>query len=222
MPENETLPTIAVLGGTGNEGGGLALRWAHHGYDVIIGSRQQEKAERAAVELNETLGDGTVRGMENADAARAAEVVVLSVPYSAHRATLESVYDVVQGKILVDVTVPLEPPVWVVSLPEGRSAAEEAQEFLGDGVRVVSAFQNVSAVHLTDLEHGVDCDVLVTGDDEAAKQLVLQLVEAAGTRGIDAGPLANALVAESLTALLININRRYKVKHSGIRITGID
>lgn len=221
MPENNTLPTIAVLGGTGSEGGGLALRWAHQGYDVIIGSRQQEKAETAAAELNEKLGGGTVRGMQNTDAAREAEIVVLSVPYAAHRPTLESVRDEVQGKIFVDVTVPLSPPVWEVSLPEGRTAAEEAQAFLGDGVRVVSAFQNVSAVHLNHLEHDVDCDVLVTGDDEDARQQVMKLVEAAGTRGIDAGPLANAIVAESLTALLIGVNRRYKVKSAGIRITGI-
>ncbi|HOA22532.1 MAG TPA: NADPH-dependent F420 reductase [Aggregatilineales bacterium] len=221
MPENNNLPTIAVLGGTGSEGGGLALRWAHQGYNVIIGSRQQEKAERAAAELNEKLGKDVVRGMTNPDAAREADIVVLSVPYSAHRPTLESVYNEVQGKILVDVTVPLSPPVWVVSLPEGRTAAEEAQAFLGEGVRVVSAFQNVSAVHLNHLDHEVDCDVLVTGDDEEARQEVIKLVEAVGTRGIDAGPLANAIVAESLTALLIGVNKRYKVKSAGIRITGI-
>lgn len=222
MPDNETLPTLAVLGGTGHEGGGLALRWAHAGYDVIIGSRSQEKAEGAAAELNEALGIDTVRGMANADAAREADLVVLSVPYAAHQATLEGVFDEVQGKILVDVTAPLAPPVWVVSLPEGRTAAEEAQGYLGEGVRVVSAFQNVSAVHLEDLEHGIDCDVLVTGDDEDAKDEVITLVEAAGMKGVNAGPLANAIVAESLTALLISINKRYKVKSSGIRITGID
>ena len=222
MPENETRPTIAVLGGTGNEGGGLALRWAHAGYDVIIGSRQQEKGERAAAELNEELGSGGVRGMANPDAAREADIVVLSVPYAAHRPTLESVYDEVQGKILVDVTVPLAPPVWVVSLPEGRTAAEEAQAFLGDGVRVVSAFQNISYIHLQALGHDVDCDVLVTGDDPDARAEVIKLVEVVGTRGIDAGPLANAIVAESLTALLIAVNRRYQVKSAGIRITGID
>lgn len=222
MPDNDTLPTIAVLGGTGNEGGGLALRWANGGYDVLIGSRQQEKAENAAAELNETLGGGSIRGMANPDAAREADIVVLTVPYSAHRPTLESVYDEVQGKILVDVTAPLQPPVWTVSLPEGRSAAEEAQALLGENVRVVSAFQNVSHIHLRDLEHGVDCDVLVTGDDEEAKAEVIKLVEATGTRGVDAGLLANAVVAESLTALLIAVNRRYKIKSAGIRITGID
>lgn len=225
MPDtdNQTLPTIAILGGTGAEGSGLALRWARAGYDVIIGSRQQEKAERVTAELNEKLGADLVRGMENPAAARAASVVVLTVPYSAHRPTLESVRGEVQGKILVDVTVPLKPPkVSIVTLPEGRTAAEEAQALLGDGVRVVSAFQNVSAVHLKDPDHPVDCDVLVTGDDPAARGVAIELAAAAGMRGIDAGPLANAIVAEGLTALIIGVNKRYKVRGAGIRITGLD
>jgi NADPH-dependent F420 reductase len=176
-----------------------------------------------AGELNELLGEELIRGMANEDAAREAELVVLTVPYSAHKATLESVRGAVQGKTLVDVTVPLKPPqVSTVNLPEGRTAAEEAQSLLGDGVKVVSAFQNVSASHLKDLDHSVDCDVLVCGDDEEAKLAVLRLAEAADMRGIDAGPLANAIVAESLTPVLVAINRRYKVKGAGIRITGID
>jgi NADPH-dependent F420 reductase len=221
--DNQPLPTIAILGGTGAEGSGLALRWARAGYDVIIGSRQQEKAERVAAELNDKLGEDLIRGMENPAAARAASIAVLTVPYSAHRATLESVRDEVQGKILIDVTVPLKPPnVSVVSLPEGRTAAEEAQAFLGEGVRVVSAFQNVSAVHLKNPDHAIDCDVLVTGDDPAARQVAIDLANAADARGVDAGPLANAIVAEGLTALIIGINKRYKVRGAGIRITGID
>ncbi len=223
MPDSNELPTIAVLGGTGKEGSGLALRWADRGYDVIIGSRQQEKAENAAAELNALLGRDVVRGMANADAAREASIVVLSVPYSAHRATLEGVKDEVQGKILVDVTVPIQPPdITRVALPPGRTAAEEAQALLGSDVRVVSAFQNVSAVHLKDPAHAVDCDVLVSGDDAEAKQAVMALVEAAGMRGVDVGPLANAIVAESLTPVLLGINKRYKVKGAGIRITGIE
>lgn len=219
---NKTL-CIAVLGGTGKEGGGLAFRWANAGYDVVIGSRQSEKATNAAASLNELLGEDRVRGMLNADAAAEADLVVLSVPYGAHGPTLEAVHEQVQGKILVDVTVPIKPPkVTVVQLPEGRTAAEEAQAFLGDTVRVVSAFQNVSAVHLMDLAHGVDCDVLVCGDDAEARTEVISLVEAAGMRGIDAGALANAIVAESLTPVLLNINKRYKIKSAGIRITGID
>lgn len=213
---------IAILGGTGHEGSGLAYRWAHSGHKVIIGSRTLEKAHKAAAEINALLGRDVVSGMLNADAAASAEIVVLTVPYAAHRATLESVREQVQGKILVDVTVPLQPPnITVVTLPPGRTAAEEAQALLGPNVRVVSAFQNVSAIHLKDSSHAVDCDVLVCGDDAAARETVIALAQAAGMRGIDAGPLANAIVAESLTPVLLGINKRYKVKGAGIRITGI-
>nr|MBN1229250.1 NADPH-dependent F420 reductase [Anaerolineae bacterium] len=215
--------TIAVLGGTGSEGSGLAFRWAHAGHNVIIGSRALEKAQRVAEELNDLLGSASILGMTNEDAAQRADVIVLTVPYAAHKPTLESVKDHVQGKVLVDVTVPLNPPkVTRVQLPGGRTAAEEAQALLGDGVKVVSAFQNISASHLKDLDHAIDCDVLITGDDAEAKQGVIELAEAAGMRGINAGPLANAIVAESLTPLLIGLNKRYKVPGAGIRITGID
>lgn len=224
MPDNDKQQIrIAVLGGTGKEGSGLAFRWACAGYGVIIGSRKQEKAERVTDELNNLLGVESIRGMTNEDAAREADIAVLAVPYLAHKITLESVGEYVQGKILVDVTVPLQPPrVTEVILPDGRTAAEEAQTILGKGVRVVSAFQNISAVHLKDINHVVDCDVLVCGDDEDARQQVIALVEAAGMRGIDAGPLANAVVSESLTPLLLCINKRYKVKSAGIRITGVE
>lgn len=223
MPLNPELLTVAVLGGTGKEGSGLAFRWAQHGYPVIIGSRAQEKAQHAAEELNTALGESLIRGADNTAAARAASVVVLTVPYEAHRATLESVHDALQGKILIDVTVPLKPPrVTTVHLPEGRTAAEEAQALLGSSVQVVSAFQNVSAGHLKDLAHHIDCDVLITGDIAEAKQVAIRLAEAASMRGIDAGPLANAIVAESLTPILVYINKAYKAKGAGIRITGID
>ena len=214
--------TIAVIGGTGNEGSGLAFRWANAGHDVIIGSRALEKAEAAAAELNGLLGREDVRGMTNADAAAAAQTVVLTVPYAAHRATIEMVRDGSQGKVFVDVTVPLKPPkVGVVQLPEGRTAAEEAQALLGPDVRVVSAFQNISAAHLKDLGYVPESDVLVSGDDADAKEVAIALVQAAGMRGVDVGPLANAIVAEGLTSILITVNRRYKLKDSGIRITGL-
>ncbi len=214
---------IAVLGGTGKEGSGLAYRWARHGYNVIIGSRTLDKAKRIADELNDLLGQELIRGMTNADAAHEADLVVLTVPYEAHHATLAGIRELVHGKVLVDVTVPLKPPrVTVVTLPPGRTAAEEAQALLGANVRVVSAFQNISAIHLKDAEHLPDCDVLVCGDDQSARQEVITLVEAAGMRGIDAGPLANAIVAESLTPVLLGINKRYGVKGAGIRITGIE
>ncbi len=215
--------TIAVLGGTGKEGSGLAARWALNGYRVIIGSRDADRARQRVTEINTELGGDYLKGMENTEAARAADIVVLSVPYSAHKATLETVKPYLSDKILIDVTVPLQPPkVRTVFVPEGHAAALEAQALVGDNVRVVSAFQNVSAVKLQDPHGDVDCDVLVTGDDMEAKAEVIKLIKASGMRGIDAGPLANAVAVEALTPVLLYINKTYKVKSSGIRITNID
>jgi 8-hydroxy-5-deazaflavin:NADPH oxidoreductase len=215
--------TIAVLGGTGKEGSGLAARWALNGYRVIIGSRDADRARQRVTEINTELGGDYLTGMENTEAARAADIVVLSVPYSAHKATLETVKPYLSDKILIDVTVPLQPPkVRTVFVPEGHAAALEAQALVGDNVRVVSAFQNVSAVKLQDPHGDVDCDVLVTGDDMEAKAEVIKLIKASGMRGIDAGPLANAVAVEALTPVLLYINKTYKVKSSGIRITNID
>lgn len=216
--------TVAVLGGTGKEGSGLVLRWAHAGYRVLIGSRSAERAASKAAELNTILGEDLIRGLDNVDAATEADLVVLSVPYAAHEATLTAVKDAVQSKILVDVTVPLLPPkVRQVHIPEGKSACLEAQALLGDGVRVVAAFQNVGSPHLMDLAHPVNIDVLVCGDDADAKEDVIQLIGAIeGMRGVDAGPLANAVAAEALTPVLLYINKRYKVPGAGIRITGLE
>ena len=151
-----------------------------------------------------------------------ADKAVLTVPYQAQRATLTELRDALQGKIVVDVTVPLVPPkVMRVQLPEEGRAAQIAQAVLGDGVRVVSAFQNVSAGHLKDPDCVVDCDVLVTGDDPAARADVVTLAEAAGLTAIEAGPLDNAAAAEALTSLLIWINRKYKSAGAGIRITAV-
>lgn len=215
--------TIALIGGTGNEGPGLAARWAASGqYRVIIGSRQAEKAERVATEINAKLGGDLVTGLVNEEAVEAGDIAVLTVPYSAHQATLTGLREKLQGKILVDVTVPLAPPrVSQVKIPPGGSAGQEAQAILGPGVQVISAFQNVGAAHLEDIHHPIDCDVLVCGDDKEAKAEAIALAEAAGMRGIDAGPLQNAVVAEGLTAVLIGINIRYKVKGAGIKITGV-
>jgi NADPH-dependent F420 reductase len=222
MAEQRLILTLGILGGTGKEGKGLAYRWARAGYNIVIGSRTKDKAEAAAGELNERLGGEHVRGMLNPDAARACDIAVLTVPYEAHLAALESVRKELAGKVLVDVTVPTRPPkISVVAVPPAGSAAQEAQTTLGDQVRVVSAFQNVSHEHLVE-DHPIACDVLVSGDDKDAKDQVLRLVEAAGMVGWDAGPLANAIVAEGLTAVLIGINRRYKMKGAGIRITGTD
>lgn len=223
MIDAKQMLTIAVLGGTGKEGSGLAMRWALNGYNVIIGSRDPERAASRAIEMNAELGGDYLTGLENGAAATQADLVVLSVPYSAHKPTLEGVKDCLAGKVLVDLTVPLQPPkVRTVHVPEGHSAALEAQAYLGDTVRVVAAFQNVSAEHLRNPNHVVDCDVLVCGNDAAAKADVMKLVEATGMRGVDAGPLANAVAVEALTPVLLYINKAYSVKGAGIRITGIE
>jgi NADPH-dependent F420 reductase len=219
---SDALPTLAVLGGTGAEGSGLAFRWAHAGYPVILGSRSTEKAQAGAAELNGLLGKDLVRGMDNLSAAKEADIAILTVPWSAQKSTVSDVASALQGKILVDVTVPLVPPkVNRVQLPEGGSAVMAMQQMLGGGVKVVSAFQNVSAHHLKDLHHDVECDVLVAGDDIPAREAVVKLANAAGLRGIHAGPLQNSVVAEALTSVLISINQRYKIPGAGIRITGI-
>ena len=213
---------IGILGGTGKEGSGLAYRWALAGHDVVIGSRDAAKAVAGAAELNQLLaGKATLRGAGNAEAAQA-EVVVLTVPYSAQVATADSVAPQLQGKILVDVTVPLAPPkVDRVQLPNGESAVVALQRRLGAAVKVVSAFQNVSATHLKDPAHEVDCDVLVCGDDADAREVVVGLAHDAGLRAWHAGVLANSVASEALTSVLIAINKRYKVAGSGIRITGV-
>ena len=221
MSEVEAKPTIAILGGSGKLGGGLALRWATAGYAVIIGSRQQDSAEAAALALNQQNMTIPVKAMSNIEAAKAAEVVVMTVPFAHHRTTLESIKEVVQGKVFIDVTVPLMPPkVGTVQLPEGGCASVQAQAYLGGDVQVVSAYQNVAADHLSDLSHDPECDVLICGNDKEACAQVVQLTEAAGMNGWHAGPIANAVVAEAMTSVLITLNRRYKIPGSGFKITG--
>lgn len=213
---------IAILGGTGDEGSGLAFRWAAVGHDVVIGSRAAEKALRVAAELNAELDGVTIAGADNLAAAEAAELVVLSVPYSAQEKTLAGVLPALAGKILLTVVVPVgKPAARVWRLPSGMSAAEEAQAQVGDDVRVVAAFQNISAHHLMDLDHAIDCDVLICGQKAADKDIVAQLCAGAGMRGVNAGSLPNASVVEGFTSVLIGINIRYGVKDSGIRITGL-
>ena len=215
--------TIAILGGTGKEGAGLGFRWAHAGHRVILGSREADRAVTAAADLTALLGGrATVEGADNATAAAAATVVVLAVPFSAQQATALSVRDALAGKILIDVTVPLVPPkVDRVQLPAGGSAVQRLQDELGPQVRVVSAFQNVSAVHLKKIDNPIDCDVLVCGDDADAREQVVALANAAGMVAWHAGVLANSAAAEALTSVLIAINKRYKVSSSGIRLTGV-
>jgi NADPH-dependent F420 reductase len=217
MQDNPNKPTIALIGGTGDLGSGLTRLWSMARYPVVIGSRSREKAAAAAREF----GNPKVRGDDNCGAARAGDIVVISVPYSNHDAILEEIKFDVVGKIVVDAVVPLVPPkVSVVQLPANGSPAMVAQRTLGPTVRVVSAFHNVGAKKL----HGgeiADCDVLVFGDDAAARAMVIELAGHVATRGIDGGVLANSIAAEALTSVLISINRRYKVPGAGIRITGL-
>jgi hypothetical protein len=221
----ETRPVLAILGGTGDLGTGLARCWAQAGYEVIIGSRTQEKADAAVADLREVMAERgvaeiTVQARENLAAAEAADIVALTVPFSHQASTLELVKPALQGKILIDVTVPLVPPrVARVQLPEQGSAGQIAQELLGDEVAVVSAFQNVAAAHLQE-GRGVDCDVLVCGNKKEARAEVIKLVEAAGMRGFHAGMINNAAAAEALTSVLITINKQYSC-HAGIKITGL-
>jgi hypothetical protein len=220
MMSERILLTLGIIGGTGKEGQGLAYRWARSGYPVILGSRSEEKALAAAAALNARLGEGVVRGMENASAVAACDIAVLTVPYGAHRDTLQALKLALAGKVLIDVTNPAVPPkLSEVNLPATGSAAVEAQQIVGESVEVVSAFQNISHELLLE-DDGDTCDVLVSGDSKAAKEQVLQLVRALGLTGWDAGPLKNAVVAESLTSVLIGLNRRYKLKGAGIRIIG--
>ena len=212
---------IGIVGGTGREGRGLAIRWAKAGHEVFIGSRQAEKGAARAEALSDEHGV-VIQGADNASACRYAEVIVVAVPYAAHRATFESVREAIDDEIVVDITVPLQPPkVRSVQLPAGQAAALEARGYLGKDARLVAALHHISSEHLGDPDHTFDSDVLVCGDDKDARAEVIRLVADLGLRGIDAGVLRNAIALESLTPVLLHINRRYKSGGSGIRITGI-
>jgi len=222
---------IAIIGGTGDQGKGLALRWASAGFEVIVGSRDRERAKAASAEMRAILAASgadniSLDGAANADAARDASIIVLTIPFAAHISTLKEIHDKIQpGSLLIDVTVPLEPaiggkPTRVLGVWAG-SAAEQCRELAPGSVQVVSAFQNVGADALADLAREVECDIIVCGDDKEAKQRARPLVEAIpGCRYIDGGALANSRTVEAITALLIGFNIRYKT-HTGLRITGI-
>jgi hypothetical protein len=211
-------PVIGILGGTGNEGSGLALRWAKAGYPIIIGSRKQEKAERAAQELNEALALDTVRGLENSQAAREADINVLTVVQSAHKAALESLKDDLQGKILVDATARITFPN--PKPPAPPSAGRIAQEILGEGVQVVTAFQNVPAHALSETDKPIASDVLVCADQRDPAEVVIELIQDAGMTAYYVGDLDLAITIEGLTAILVNLNMRNKIKHASIKIVG--
>jgi 8-hydroxy-5-deazaflavin:NADPH oxidoreductase len=212
---------IAILGGTGKEGRGLALRWAKAGHNVVVGSRDAARAVQAAAELS-ALGCGTIRGGDYAVALEGAEVVVVSVPYAAHADLLTTLKSSLVDRLVVDITVPIKPPkVTVVSLPPGQAAALEAKAILGPETRLVSALHHVSSAHLGDPSHAIDCDVLVCSDHDDARAQVIRLVGDLGLRGLDAGPVANAVALESLTPVLLHLNRKYKTAGAGIRFTGV-
>ncbi len=212
--------TIAILGGTGDLGTGLAIRWSKAGHKIVIGSRTLEKAQNAVANLHSISPETPAEAMENADAAAAGDIVVLTVPAEHQVSTLETVRAGLSGKILIDVTVPLVPPkVGTVQLPPEGSAGKRAQDFLGDDVMVVSAFQNVAA-HLLQEDVHIECDVLVAGNKKDARDRVIELVSDAGMTGWHAGPIANAAAAEALTSILITINRRHDISHSGLKIVG--
>ena len=213
---------IAIVGGTGKEGSGLGLRWAMAGHEIVIGSRDPGRANAKAGELAGLAPGTRVRGMSNADAVKAADVVVLALPANGLRTTLPDVTDACRGKIVISTVVPLTfgggrlftPP------PQG-SSAEEAQELLGPEARVVAAFHHIAAHELQAGDHPIECDLLYCGGDTEAKKVVTDLGASIGLRAVDAGALTNAGPLEGITAVLATINRRYKLKNSGIKITGL-
>lgn len=213
---------IAIIGGTGNLGYGIALRLAAAGHRVAIGSRDEAKSQQAASSILKTIPSAQVQGFGSHAAASVGEVVFITVPFSAQFETLTSLRSQLVGKIVVDTTVPLVPPkVRTVQMPLQGSAAAIAQGILGVEVRLVSAFQNISAGHLRNLEHEIDCDVLVTGDDTAARQIIVELAGQMGLRGVHAGPLANAAAAEALTSVLLFVNKHYGSRGAGLKLTDV-
>lgn len=222
MTDPET--TIAILGGTGAQGSALGIRLSRAGYRVILGSRRAAEAADLCAQLGTLAGAGAppIRCLDNRSAAEAASIVLLTVPFAAQRSTVEEVRDLLVGKILIDATVPLVPPkVARVQLPPEGSAVAAIQRMLGESVRVVSAFQNVSAHLLKDPGQRIECDVLVCGDDVAAREVVIGLARQIGLRAFHAGSIANSAAAEALTSVLIAINSRYKAAGAGIRLTGL-
>ena len=212
-------PLIGMIGGTGKLGAALARRWARSGLSVMIGSRDAARAKEAAAALAAEVGRPVASG-SNLQAAQAAQLLVVTVPYAAQAATLVEIRAAAAGKVLIDTTVPLVPPkVMRVQLPAEGSAAQRAQQLLGADVSVVSAFHNVAA-HKLASDEAVACDVLVFGDDPVARERGVQLARAAGLRGLHGGALANSAAAEALTSVLIFINKTYAVDGAGVAITG--
>ena len=217
-----TSKIISIIGGTGKEGKGLAFRWAKAGFEIIIGSRLEEKAQSAAGEINQLLAENKFKvvGKDNIAAAKLGEIIVLTVPFSVHREMLASIKEAVQGKLFIDVTVPVVPPkVTKVQMPPAGSAALEAKEILGEDVKIVTAFQNISYERLMD-DGDIDCDILVCGEKES-RQMVIGLIREMGLTAWDAGPIENSMVVEGMTSILIGLNKQFGIQNAGIKITGI-
>ena len=213
---------IGILGGTGKEGGGLAARWAELGHDIVIGSRDADRARSKADELRATIPGARVEGLANRDAAVAASVVVLALPAAGLAATLPECREGCRGKVVISAVVPLTfGGGRLFTPPPAGSSAEEAQDLLGPEARVVAAFHHIAAHELAATGHAIDCDLLLCGGDTHAKQAVAALGASMGLRAIDVGPLTNAGPLEAINAVLATVNRRYKVKDAGIRITGV-
>jgi NADPH-dependent F420 reductase len=227
MPNDSTThasntPTLAVIGGTGKEGNAIAYRFAKAGVPVIIGSRDAIRAQKAASDMNARITPPRVDGASNRDAAEKADVVLLSVPYDGMRPILEDLRDAVRGKIVISVVSSLDPERKSRAKPPAAgSVTAEVQQFFGDTAKVVCAFQHVSPEALESLEEKIDTDVIVCGGDKAARETVVGLIRRMGLDAFDGGVMANAVAVEALTAVLITINRTYKVKGAGIRLVGV-
>jgi NADPH-dependent F420 reductase len=212
---------IAILGGTGKEGAGLAARWAQAGHTIVIGSRDAARAREKAAELGRRTGRSGITGDANVEAARQGDVVVLALPAAGLESILAEAREVCRGKVVISTVVPLTfggPRLYTP--PAAGSAAEEAQGLLPEA-RVVAAFHHIAAHELADADHPIDCDLLFCGGDPEARGVVVELGAAMGLRALDVGPLSSAGPLEGITALLATINRRYRVKNAGIRITGL-
>ena len=221
---------ISVLGGTGDQGLGIVIRFVQQGEEVIIGSRKAEKAEAAVDKVKELLKKDDIpklSGMSNEDAAAKGDILILTVPLAAQMGTLKSVKDFVGDKILIDATVPLDTvvgggPMRYVDLWQGSAAERTAEILKGTGVKVISAFNNISNSHLMNFEEEIDCDCLVSGDDDEAKKIAIELIDKIpGVKCIDCGPLERARIVEKITPLLIGLNIKYKSHYGGLRITGL-
>jgi NADPH-dependent F420 reductase len=222
IKNNTPAKVIAILGGTGKEGRGLAYRLARAGYEIFIGSRSLEKAQSTADDLLSIIGEPVrIHGASNTEAVSRSEIIILSVPYQVHQEALINVKNCMEGKLLIDVTVPIfGKENDRVQIPPAGSAAQEAQLILGDSAEICCAFQNISYKNLLDFAV-CECDVLVTGTSELARRETIDIVYNIGFRGLDAGSIENSIVVEGLTSILIHINRQYKSSRAGIKITGV-